>query len=109
MITAVEARKMTEASDITIDSYLEEIGQAVKRAACEGLSVINADQMLSSDIYRVNQFKTRPLEFSPTQKRIVNKLHEHGYLVKIAGATEAVNEPDGYVTWLTVYHFQVSW
>jgi hypothetical protein len=80
MLTAFEARKITEESDIKVDNILDQLDSLIRaraRACKDTLSCYLPDTWYASTLRE----GIHPNDF---QRKIMNKLADHGFKVKLA-------------------------
>lgn len=121
MISAVEARKLTNESDKQMKIFLTDIGKKVEEAARTGLCTLNLSVMFHSwDRFQCGaepRISTGKPELTDFQKRLKELLTELGYSFGIIpytykdGCGLGYIDPEDYVEpeIKTGYHLVISW
>lgn len=114
MITAAEAKALTQSSDAVLDTQLNNIGIAITRAAGLGKTSIILDwELPNSNIYTIVKQPYYEANYTQPQARIKTALEKNGYRVSIhkemgdvpRGLASDDDQPGTYAS----YHIQVWW
>lgn len=118
MITADEARKLAEESEIVISEFGEKIGSAIEKAAKDGKFELN----LSTTFFGWKEFDIQPVAFglgkpimTSYQERLKAVLANHGFTLAIRaypyqdGGGLGMVDCEKTLETKVGYHFYVSW